>query len=123
VELNGTGRGCLTRFSPVFQDNSTPRGPEQYAAYPIKKWAAGAALIAAFFYLLLSGAEVATQQLLHHDEQSSDCGSADRCSLTIAPRVTGAFSASPLVLGRDKPDVRASQGPGGGLYCVPSASP
>jgi competence protein ComEC len=30
--------------------------------YPIKKWAAGAALIMAAFYLLLSGAEVATQR-------------------------------------------------------------
>ncbi|TMJ04443.1 MAG: ComEC family competence protein [Alphaproteobacteria bacterium] len=30
--------------------------------YPIKKWAAGAALVAAFCYLLLSGAEVATQR-------------------------------------------------------------
>jgi competence protein ComEC len=30
--------------------------------YPIKKWAAGVALVAAFFYLLLSGAEVATQR-------------------------------------------------------------
>ena len=30
--------------------------------YPIKKWAAGGALIAAAFYLLLSGAEVATQR-------------------------------------------------------------
>jgi competence protein ComEC len=30
--------------------------------YPIKKWAAFAALLAAFFYLLLSGAEVATQR-------------------------------------------------------------
>src|SRR4029077_14838747 len=29
---------------------------------PIKKWAAGAALLAAFCYLLLSGAEVATQR-------------------------------------------------------------
>ncbi|HVX92059.1 MAG TPA: ComEC/Rec2 family competence protein [Xanthobacteraceae bacterium] len=29
---------------------------------PIKKWAAGAALVAAFVYLLLSGAEVATQR-------------------------------------------------------------
>src|SRR6185312_12150072 len=35
---------------------------EQTADYPIKKWAAFAALIAAFFYLLLSGAEVATQR-------------------------------------------------------------
>src|SRR3954462_8921264 len=30
--------------------------------YPIKKWAASAALVAAFCYLLLSGAEVATQR-------------------------------------------------------------
>lgn len=30
--------------------------------YPIKKWAAGAALIIAAFYLLLSGAEIATQR-------------------------------------------------------------
>ena len=30
--------------------------------YPIKKWAAAAALAAATFYLLLSGAEVATQR-------------------------------------------------------------
>lgn len=30
--------------------------------YPIKKWAAAAALVAATFYLLLSGAEVATQR-------------------------------------------------------------
>src|SRR3954464_3779351 len=30
--------------------------------YPIKKWAALAALLAALFYLLLSGAEVATQR-------------------------------------------------------------
>src|SRR6185312_10370242 len=35
---------------------------EQTADYPIKKWAAFAALLAAAFYLLLSGAEVATQR-------------------------------------------------------------
>jgi competence protein ComEC len=35
---------------------------ERNGNYPIKKWAALAALIAAFFYLLLSGAEVATQR-------------------------------------------------------------
>src|SRR5215470_10096722 len=32
------------------------------ASFPIKKWAAAAALFAAAFYLLLSGAEVATQR-------------------------------------------------------------
>ena len=31
-------------------------------SHPVKKWAAGAALVAATFYLLLSGAEVATQR-------------------------------------------------------------
>src|SRR6478735_6649449 len=36
--------------------------PALTAAYPIKKWAAGAALAAAAFYLALSGAEVATQR-------------------------------------------------------------
>jgi competence protein ComEC len=36
--------------------------PALSAGYPIKKWAAGAALAAALFYLLLSGAEVATQR-------------------------------------------------------------
>jgi len=35
---------------------------ERNGNYPIKKWAALAALIAAFLYLLLSGAEVATQR-------------------------------------------------------------
>jgi competence protein ComEC len=33
-----------------------------FGRYPIKKWAAGAALAGAAFYLLLSGAEVATQR-------------------------------------------------------------
>src|SRR5262245_46250907 len=36
--------------------------PAFSSRYPIKKWAAGAALGAAAFYLLLSGAEVATQR-------------------------------------------------------------
>lgn len=36
--------------------------PVLTAGHPIKKWAAGAALVAAAFYLLLSGAEVATQR-------------------------------------------------------------
>lgn len=36
--------------------------PRLAAGYPIKKWAAFAALIASAFYLLLSGAEVATQR-------------------------------------------------------------
>ena len=36
--------------------------PSLTPAFPIKKWAALAALIAALFYLLLSGAEVATQR-------------------------------------------------------------
>ena len=33
-----------------------------FLTFPIKKWAAAAALAAATFYLLLSGAEVATQR-------------------------------------------------------------
>src|SRR5512140_242629 len=37
-------------------------GPGLALRYPIKKWAAAAALVAAAFYLLLSGAEVATQR-------------------------------------------------------------
>ncbi|HEY1474605.1 MAG TPA: ComEC/Rec2 family competence protein [Pseudolabrys sp.] len=36
--------------------------PSMASQYPIKKWAAAAALAAATFYLLLSGAEVATQR-------------------------------------------------------------
>jgi competence protein ComEC len=36
--------------------------PALTVAFPIKKWAAAAALAAALFYLLLSGAEVATQR-------------------------------------------------------------
>src|SRR6201989_787025 len=36
--------------------------PALTVSFPIKKWAAGAALAAATFYLLLSGAEVATQR-------------------------------------------------------------
>src|ERR1700753_3267709 len=36
--------------------------PVLTVSFPIKKWAAGAALAAATFYLLLSGAEVATQR-------------------------------------------------------------
>jgi competence protein ComEC len=36
--------------------------PALTVGFPIKKWAAGAALAAATFYLLLSGAEVATQR-------------------------------------------------------------
>src|SRR6201981_2001576 len=36
--------------------------PGLAVSFPIKKWAAGAALFAAAFYLLLSGAEVATQR-------------------------------------------------------------
>jgi competence protein ComEC len=36
--------------------------PGLTASYPIKKWAASAALFAAAFYLLLSGADVATQR-------------------------------------------------------------
>ena len=36
--------------------------PAFASRYPIKKWAALAALLAAAFYLLLSGAEVATQR-------------------------------------------------------------
>jgi competence protein ComEC len=36
--------------------------PALATGFPIKKWAAGAALAAAAFYLLLSGAEVATQR-------------------------------------------------------------
>jgi competence protein ComEC len=36
--------------------------PVLTVAFPIKKWAAAAALAAATFYLLLSGAEVATQR-------------------------------------------------------------
>ncbi|OQW56984.1 MAG: competence protein ComEC [Proteobacteria bacterium SG_bin9] len=36
--------------------------PSLTPAFPIKKWAALAALVAALFYLLLSGAEVATQR-------------------------------------------------------------
>lgn len=36
--------------------------PVLTSSYPIKKWAAGAALFGAAFYLLLSGAEVATQR-------------------------------------------------------------
>src|ERR1700743_2284876 len=36
--------------------------PVLTAGFPIKKWAAAAALSAATFYLLLSGAEVATQR-------------------------------------------------------------
>src|SRR5581483_2478473 len=36
--------------------------PSFASRHPIKKWAAGVALIAAAFYLLLSGAEVATQR-------------------------------------------------------------
>src|SRR5271154_4181404 len=36
--------------------------PGLAASYPIKKWAAFAALLTAAFYLLLSGAEVATQR-------------------------------------------------------------
>jgi competence protein ComEC len=36
--------------------------PALAAGFPIKKWAAAAALAAALFYLLLSGAEVATQR-------------------------------------------------------------
>jgi competence protein ComEC len=36
--------------------------PSLASRHPIKKWAAGGALIAAAFYLLLSGAEVATQR-------------------------------------------------------------
>src|SRR5882672_3084225 len=36
--------------------------PALTVGFPIKKWAAAAALFAATFYLLLSGAEVATQR-------------------------------------------------------------
>jgi competence protein ComEC len=36
--------------------------PALTSGFPIKKWAAGAALAASLFYLLLSGAEVATQR-------------------------------------------------------------
>src|SRR6202000_2451159 len=36
--------------------------PALTAGFPIKKWAAAAALAASLFYLLLSGAEVATQR-------------------------------------------------------------
>ena len=36
--------------------------PSLALRYPIKKWAALAALVATTFYLLLSGAEVATQR-------------------------------------------------------------
>ena len=36
--------------------------PALTVGFPIKKWAAGAALAAATFYLALSGAEVATQR-------------------------------------------------------------
>ena len=36
--------------------------PAFASRYPIKKWAAGAAMVVAAFYLLLSGAEVATQR-------------------------------------------------------------
>jgi competence protein ComEC len=36
--------------------------PALATRHPIKKWAAGAALVAVFFYMLLSGSEVATQR-------------------------------------------------------------
>ena len=36
--------------------------PHLAVNFPIKKWAAVAALIAGFFYMLLAGAEVATQR-------------------------------------------------------------
>lgn len=44
--------------------------PSLASRHPIKKWAAGGALLAAAFYLMLSGAEVATQRsfiMIHHD--------------------------------------------------------
>jgi len=50
------------QFEPISQDLAVPTDTGQNGNYPIKKWAALAALIAAFFYLLLSGAEVATQR-------------------------------------------------------------
>jgi competence protein ComEC len=43
-------------------DELTRLGTQQNGSYPIKKWAALAALGAAAFYLVLSGAEVATQR-------------------------------------------------------------
>src|SRR5207302_3445196 len=36
--------------------------PPLTTGFPIKKWAAAAALVASLFYLLLSGSEVATQR-------------------------------------------------------------
>jgi hypothetical protein len=48
--------------------------PALTTGFPIKKWAAAAALAAALFYLLLSGAEVATQRLVFHDGGGADRG-------------------------------------------------
>src|SRR5256714_12602653 len=51
--------------------------------HPIKKWAAGAALIAAFCYLLLSGAEVATQRSFIMTGILLVCVMVDRSALTL----------------------------------------
>jgi competence protein ComEC len=66
---------CLARFGTTqhrnygstrkladFGDCLQRRSIERNGNYPIKKWAALAALLMAAFYLLLSGAEVATQR-------------------------------------------------------------
>jgi len=51
--------------------------------YPIKKWAAFAALLAALFYLLLSGAEVATQRSFYMTALLLVAVMVDRAALTF----------------------------------------
>jgi competence protein ComEC len=57
--------------------------PVLTVAFPIKKWAAGLALVAAAFYLLLSGAEVATQRSFYMTAVVLIAVMVDRRAVTI----------------------------------------
>src|SRR3984885_6916692 len=57
--------------------------PQLATGFPIKKWAAAAALAAALFYLLLSGAEVATQRSFYMTAVVLIAGLVDRRAVTF----------------------------------------
>jgi competence protein ComEC len=57
--------------------------PSLAVGFPIKKWAATAALCAALFYLLLSGAEVATQRSFFMTAVVLIAVMVDRCAVTF----------------------------------------
>ena len=78
-------------IQPDFQHHITPGTTEFDGRYPIKKWAALAALAAAAFYLLLSGAEVATQRAFMMTAVVLIAVLVDRQAITLRTLAVAAF--------------------------------